>query len=724
MSWNNYINSTEFTDDQKQEIEEGILSGVNVETYAKPEYLAIQMREIRLGLVEKLDVSYYASPEYDWFQMEEIRRGLEDKIDVTKYADPGIAFDVMRQIREGLESGLDLSDKKNLSAGVLKEYRLAATEGIDISKYIQAGYSEEQLLEIRQALCKGLDIDPYLQIAHRGSAIHEIALGLEQQLDVSMYADLRMNWQQMREIRLGLEKRLDVAKYQNSLFSWQQMREIRLGMEAGIEVDSYASLMYTSKEMEKRRLQLVASCTEMGEINEEEKKEYYDFCLMTDEEDMEAYIILSEKDSRVSKNHILAALQEKGVTYGIDYDVLDELEKNGSSDAIVTVAKGKLPTKGEDAWYEYFFERDVKKKPKLLADGSVDYKNVKWFEVVQKEQKIAYYHAATEGMSGSRVTGESIPGLKGAELPPITGKGFRLLPDQKTYVADTDGKIDYKDGKIEITDMIVVDDLNSASGNVSFNGSVLVRGTIGEGVVVKATKDILVEGFTEAALLEAGGDIILKKGNNAGGKGYIKAGNDVMGNFFENVRVRAGRDIKANYCLNSALYAEGNIEIAGNIGMIAGGTAYAAKGISSHEFGNEAAVPTKITIGREEEFYQKRKAMEQRKNSIERELFLLNNAYQDYQRKYTPEVRNENPLYLKIEDAIYTKNKELEELVQDREALEVEEKKNQNVKVVARGKVYQGVQVTVNGARWNAARTISGVTMKKKDNAVFVYRNI
>ena len=158
--------------------------------------------------------------------------------------------------------------------------------------------------------------------------------------------------------------------------------------------------------------------------------------------------------------------------------------------------------------------------------------------------------------------------------------------------------------------------------------------------------------------------------------------------------------------------------------MIAGGTAYAAKGISSHEFGNEAAVPTKLTIGREEEFYQKRKALEQRKNSIERELVLLNNAYQDYQRKYTPEVRNENPLYLKIEDAIYTKNKELEELVQDKEALEVEEKKNQNVKVVARGKVYQGVQVTVNGAHWNAARTISGVTMKKKDNTVFVYRNI
>ena len=724
MSWNNYMNSSEFTADQKQEIEEGILAGVHVETYAKPEFLAIQMREIRLGLQEKLPVEYYASAEYDWFQMEEIRKGLENKVDVSKYADPSIPFDVMRQIREGLESGIDLSSQSQLPAGVLKQVKLATCDGIDLSKYIDEGYSEEQLGEIRVALSKDIPIDAYITPAQRGTAIREIALGLEQNLDVSVYANPNMNWQQMREIRLGLEMRLDVAKYQNSLFSWQQMREIRLGMEAGIDVDSYASLMYTSKEMEKKRLQLMEVTDENKDISIlEDKIEFYDFCLLTDEENMEANILLSKKEEPVSKARIMAALREKGIVYGIDYKLIDQLEKEGSKEDILVIAKGKKPGKGKDAWYEYFFEQDVKKKPKLLEDGSVDYQNIKWFEMVQKDQKIAYYHSATEGEHGNRITGESIPGIMGQELPPIVGKGFHVLADKKTYLSDMDGKIEWKDNRLEITDVVIVDDLTNVTGNVEFNGSVYVKGVIGDGVRVKAVKDILVEGFIQAAILDAGGDIILKKGINCGGRGYIQAGNDIMGNFIENARVRAHGDIRANYCLNSNLYADGNIEISGNIGMLAGGTAYAGKGVQSHDIGNEAGVPTKIVAGREEELSKKRQDLEQRKISINRELLLLNNAYQDYQRKYPVEIRNENPVYLKIEDAIYTKNRELESLEKDREELEQETKKNQNVKVIVKGKVYQGVQVNVNGVIWHA-KNLTGITLKKKDGTMFIYRNI
>lgn len=54
----------------------GLLNGLDVSVYAKPEFDNQQMSKIRLGLADGLDVSVYAKPELSWKQMEEIRLGF------------------------------------------------------------------------------------------------------------------------------------------------------------------------------------------------------------------------------------------------------------------------------------------------------------------------------------------------------------------------------------------------------------------------------------------------------------------------------------------------------------------------------------------------------------------------------------------------------------------------------------------------------------------------
>ena len=56
-------------EDQIEEIELGIKSGVDVTMYAKKEFDWEQMREIRLGLESGLDVSLYARIEVNWDEM-------------------------------------------------------------------------------------------------------------------------------------------------------------------------------------------------------------------------------------------------------------------------------------------------------------------------------------------------------------------------------------------------------------------------------------------------------------------------------------------------------------------------------------------------------------------------------------------------------------------------------------------------------------------------------
>ncbi len=718
-----FTKDNQFTPDQQAEIDAGIKNGIDVSVYAKPEFLAIQMHEIRIGLVEQIPVSYYADSRYDWFQMEEIRKGLEMSLDVSKYADPTISFDKMRQIRKGLEAGIDLSDKKHMNAGVLQQIRKATLEQIDLSKYIDAGYDEEQLQQIRLAKKNGVDIDPYVILDFRGISIREIRLGLEHHVDVSAYAGREYNWQQMREIRLGLEKRVDVNTYKNVLYSWQQMREIRYGLEEGLDVSGYRSFMYTAKVMRERRLNLLEKMKMPVESGEAVKKRFPCFDMLLDQIGMEAIVVLYNPGKPVAQEEVLSAIREAGIKKGVDYAAVKAICDGTTSGDVVTLAKGVMPKAGADGWYEYFFDTEVKASPVLLEDGSVDYQHAKWLELVKKGQKVAVYHEAQDGTPGYTIMGETLTTKKGKEQPVLTGSGFEILEDKKTYIATVDGKVELKDHKLIISSLLVVDDVTSVTGNINFNGSVYVRGNVRQGVSIYATRDVLVDGFTESSIIEAGGDIILKKGNNASGRGFLRAGGDVMGMFFESARVWAGGKVSANYCLRSEIHAGTRIEISGRNGVLAGGLAQAQNLIQATNIGNEAGLSTRLVLGNKDKNVQQQVDLQSRERKISQELRLLLNAYQEFRKKFEPEIRNVHPTYLKLEDAIYTKKTELEEIKKREEAVEKEQKKLKSAKIVVTGNLYSGVSVEINGVIWHS-EPMQNVYLVSRGNRIGSVRNV
>ena len=722
MENTDYSNMDNFTDDQKREIAQGEQFGLDVSVYAKPEYLAIQMREIRVGMLEHLPIQWYAKPEYDWFQMEEIRKGLEQGLDIQVYADPKISFEVMRQMRKGLEDGLDLSQCKTLPAGILRELRKARKDHIDIDGYINQGYDEEQLKEIRLAIKRGVDIDPYLISAYRGVSIREIRLGLEHNVDVSIYAKIDYNWHQMKEIRLGLEKRLDVSVYKNDLYSWQQMREIRLGLEEGLDAAQYSSLMYTARVMEEKREEMLEESTIPFTSGSMQEEKYSKFTLLVNDNGMEAVVLLHEKLVPIPEETVFAALKENKVVRGIDYKMVKEICDGTVDNDIVVIAKGKTPNAGKDGWYEFFFDVDIKAKPVHLEDGSVDYQNAKWFEMVEKGQTIVRYHPAEFGENGYNIQGEILPAKKGKEQTVLSGRGFTIAQDQCTYVATMNGKIEYKDGHIEINNVLTLKDVNLATGNTFFDGSIYIQGSIGDGVTIEATKDILVDGFIGASVLKAGGDIILRQGNNAAGRGQVIADGSVSGSFFEGANVEAGANIFANYCMNSQLNAGDRIEISGRNGVLVGGVAVAGSCIQAFNIGNVASVGTKLVVGNKKEILQEEAELIEKQKTVTKELKLFRNAHADFQRKFKPEVRNMNPVYIKIEDAIYTKEMELEKLETRKQEIEEMKEKADSASIVVLGALYDGVSVEMNDASWNSKR-VDRVTLKKKGNHINLFRN-
>lgn len=715
--------SSGFTLDQINEIQEGIELGLDTSMYAKKEFFAIQMRQIRLGMMEKLPVEVYASTAYDWFQMEEIRCGLQDGVDILVYANPSISYDRMRQIRLGLQNGIDLSKYKKLEAGVLRELRKALLSKIYIVEYIQQGYNAEQLEQIRIALEKHLNIVPYLQKEFRGVSIHEIREGLEKGLDVSCYAKLDFSWQQMREIRLGMENRIDVSYYANPLYDWQQMQEIRLGLENGIDITAYYTLMYTAKDMRRIRLALQQNDTSYlfeGEQSHFESFEGISVTISSDE--MEALVYVEDSD-KLTKAHVMKALELSGVKRGILESDIDKLLRGKFKHKTMKIAQGKPPTEGSDGWYEFFFKTELDRQPKLLPDGSVDFSEIQWYEFVQAGQRIALYHDAEMGTGGFTVTGREIPPRRGREQSVLTGNGFTLMEDNRTYTASVSGRIELDGNSIDIDKTLTIEEVSLATGNITFDGSVYVSGNVGVGAVIQATGDVVVNGYVESATIESSeGSIFIKQGVNGNAVGYIKAAVDVSGKFFEACRVYAGNEIRAGYCLNCDLYSENRIVVSGKNGQLAGGTAYAKIFMDMAYAGNRVGIATNIRLGVNDELSGQKDDVEERIAETNKQLAILRNAYADFHEKYPPEVRNTMDMYLKIESAIFTKEKEMDMLMQYKMDMENEMKAVKNAHAVIHNTLYEGTIFEINGKHWTATQA-RNVKVRRAEGRVVVQRN-
>lgn len=732
-----------FDVDQMQEIEAGRAAGLDVSFYAKKEFLAIQMREIRLGLMSNIDVSVYADPRYDWFQMEEIRLGMKEGLDFTLYSDMTIPYDKMRVIREGLLSGINISRYKSLDAGVLRELVRALKAKVSITEYVKAGYVEEQLTEICTALEHKVNIEPYLSIDLRGVAIREIRLGLEEGIDPNVYASIDYNWKQMREIRLGLEHRCDVTKYLNNLYSWQQMREIRLGLEDGLDVSVYSGFVYVASDMEKIRLALLRGnikqdFTPENEENTGNPKSTEDYAnkIITDKHpDSRIHVFVSNDETEAcieikcgtdavfTYDEIVRALNAYGVRHGIIKENIKDLINKKKYNRTILVAKGKAATRGENGRYEFFFDTERDYKPVILPDGTCDYSAGKLFETVGNGQKIAVYHAATFGNAGYTVTGTIIPSNKGKEKSVLMGRGFSLLPDGKTYVSCMAGKIELlSENHIEITRMCMLDEVSAASGRIEFEGSVVVNGNVGKGSVIHATEDIIVNGITEAAEIVAKGNVILKGGALGKDGGIIKSGKSITGNFFEYMRVIAGENIEANYSLNSDLTAGELVTMRGKTGMIAGGTIISKKGVIVYDLGNRAKIPTYLKLGVSDDLIKARHNSELKIREAEKQLNILKNAYNDFQKKYAPEVRNTMEMYLKLENAIYTKEQESVNLKTELDMYDTEIANRMGARVVVGGVLNEGVIISIDNVK-TSVHDIKDVTLRRVQNKIEAFAN-
>lgn len=110
-------------------------------------------------------------------------------------------------------------------------------------------------------------------------------------------------------------------------------------------------------------------------------------------DNMQAYLYLPDPVLETyEESDIDEALQKSGVVYGVLKDKIQQMIERRMYNREVLIAQGDIPKDGVNGYYEYKFDVNFSKKPKVRPDGSVDYWSIKMVEIVTEGQEIAVYH--------------------------------------------------------------------------------------------------------------------------------------------------------------------------------------------------------------------------------------------------------------------------------------------------------------------------------------------
>ncbi len=372
----------------------------------------------------------------------------------------------------------------------------------------------------------------------------------------------------------------------------------------------------------------------------------------------------------------------------------------------VVVAEGRDPIDGYDEYFETLLSFE-KQAGKILSDGRMDYKEVGSIIQVQKNQEILQSIPGVKPENGYDIFGEKVPAVKIEKNG--YKKGDNLLQsgfDKTIYVAGIDGCISVDNKKVNVLPVAIISgDVGLDSGNIIFNGTVHVTGSVLPGFKVQADSDIIVDKDVEDAQLTAGGDITVKLG--VVGKEAVKliAKGNITARFMQNVKVEAGKNVTVDDSIvNCDIVSYGVVAVTGKVGKIIGGKVAALNEIRAHTIGTPNETQTILTVGRnfilEDQINKKRTEIIMVKERMEEVTTSM-------KMQFGEEIFKNPKEYIKILPAMKKKTCLLllndlgsatsswKKLVEEAKAIEEKMKFDKEPVIIVTNKVYPGVVVNV-----------------------------
>ena len=398
---------------------------------------------------------------------------------------------------------------------------------------------------------------------------------------------------------------------------------------------------------------------------------------------------------KVSADMITAALQRAGVKYGVLRNKIADLVGGEVCDHVL-IGSGLPPEPGKAASFEKLVDEiENAGHPQEQGNGRVDYHEIGLIRSVVKGTPLIRRTAPTPGIPGTGVDGLPIAPVPGKDMPLTAGTGTEISADDSNLLlAATGGEPVLLGNTAKVVGKLELDGVNFQTGNVDFDGSVVIRGPILPGFKIRAGGDIIAHEEVDGAELQAGGSIELRQG--------------IFGK--HNCRLSAKGDVKARFLNDCIVDCEGNLEVRdllarcavvcegkliagkdGGKGQVLGGTAIATKGVEVKILGCQTEVPTVVEVSTSPKLVAQHQQRAKEISRVERNLDDIQRSLV-YLRKQAS-ARSDGRID-KLSEAYFTLSEQLDTFRAEAQDLTERVKAKVDGKILAQ-EVYGGVTLKI-----------------------------
>lgn len=406
----------------------------------------------------------------------------------------------------------------------------------------------------------------------------------------------------------------------------------------------------------------------------------------------------SVQGERMTAEEFLKDLEHNGIKAGILSNEITSFFDDPRYCTDINVAQGRPVRHGMDARIEYYFDTDLSTKPTLNEDGSVDFFHLNTVCHCKKGDLLARRFPEDPGDPGINIYGERTNPKEVKRDPLRFGKNVILSEDKQTLTSDTDGHVTLNDGQVNVSNVLEVENVDTATGNIDYDGSVKVNGNVAANFKVKARGNIEVSGVVEGALLEAGGDIIIVRGVNGMAKGTLKAKGNVIAKFIENAKVSASGYVSTESILHSEVMSGSEILVTGRRGFITGGRVSAANLIQVKTLGSSMGTDTIVEVGADPELKLQVKQLTQQLTEDKRIIESIKPVLASMAQKLNQGVKFK-PEQLKnireMIDADKKKRQEIEKGMRKLHEMQIALDKSGSARVEVNDRVYAGTRICI-----------------------------
>lgn len=432
----------------------------------------------------------------------------------------------------------------------------------------------------------------------------------------------------------------------------------------------------------------------------------------------------SSDGSRLSMKEMKNQLKEAGIVYGIDEAVLAGQIKNPVYGTDFIVARGKAVCQGKNAYIEYMFNTDRGIKPKHNEDGSVDFHQLNNISHINEGDILAVLHPAVNGKTGTDVMGGLIRPHQVSQQVLKFGKNIGITEDKQKIYSLVNGHAVLEGDRVFVSNVYdVPGDVDNSTGDIDYEGSVVVHGNVRTGFKVKAAGDVEVFGSVEGAEIISGGQVILHRGIQGMTRGKIVAKGNIVTKFIESSHVYSEGYIEAEAIIQSQVSAGDDIYVNGRRGQIIGGHIRSSRIIEAKVIGSGMGIATIIEVGYNPGALDKVNSIKEKMTAENEEYKKLLQIAEVLNKKITAgTISSEQKVLYKN---CMTRLKEIkEDLMALHERLESDMSSIQNNNADACIKVqriiYPGTQLIISGEYYNVLDEKSFCKFIKKDGKVIM----